>query len=85
MYNIEIIGKVMIDDFVNIINCNVYDSKKNLIKSDVCGTHYLHDNDVKLIDFDVVNKTNIESISDLCNNSVVFHFLNLRDLTYENR
>ena len=84
MFNIEIITKIMIDDFVNIINCNVYDSEKNLIKANAFGTHYLQNNSVKLMNFDVANGDK-NNIVDLCDNKVVFHFVNLRGLTFENR
>lgn len=84
MFNIEIITKIMIDDFVNIINCNVYDSEKNLIKANAFGTHYLQNNSVKLMNFDVANGDK-NTIVDLCDNKVVFHFVNLRGLTFENR
>lgn len=83
MYNIEIVTKVLISDVINLVKCNVYDDKKTLLKSDAVGTYFIKDNDITFINCDI-KSPDIDNISDLCNNSIVFHFFNLHGLTYEN-
>lgn len=79
MYNIEIVTKVLVSDVINLVRCNVYDDKKTLLKSDAVGTYFIHDNDIVFADCDI-KSSDIDNISDLCNNSVIFHFLNIHGL-----
>ena len=84
MYNIEIVKKILVSDDINLIECNVYDCNKVLLKPKAIGTYYPCDNMIDLINYEIA-PPEIDNISDLCNNKIIYNSLNLNGLRYENR